>query len=362
MYQKRSDDPLINTLYADRFTIDALAESWLKENIRAFGIWGSHLLVCWPASAWNELSIDEMVLDAPIKIGERIIGKIGIAGLHTEIARARLYAEAGLISQMVSMRVKFEHAATELISQAQLKSEIDMAAHIQLQLLPQKFPQLDDLDIFARSCPATQVGGDFYDFSSPNSHPFVFAVGDVSGKGLPAALFMVMTRIMLHATAHSLSTSDASAIVARVNEDLYDDFTEVGMFATMFVGTYDSTTQQLSYANAGHSPIVYCPTTGPLVFLEADAPGIGVLPTSLCKNHTLPFHTNDVLIVGTDGLVECSNLEGEMFGYDRMLFAVKSLSHLSSDQIGSELLKIIAKFAEGLCQFDDQTLVVIKGR
>jgi sigma-B regulation protein RsbU (phosphoserine phosphatase) len=362
MYQKRNDDPLINLLHADRLVIDALAESWLKDHTRAFGIWGNHLLLCWPESSWNELNIEEMVLTAPLKIGEQVIGRIGITGKHAEVAKARLYAEAGLISQMISMRIKFENAATELISQSQLKSEIDMAANIQLQLLPQKFPQIAHLDIFARSYPASQVGGDFYDFSSPQSHPFVFAVGDISGKGLPAALFMVMTRTMLHATAHTLSTTDASTIIAHVNEDLYNDFTEVGMFATVFVGTYDPDTQQLSYANAGHSPVVYCPADGPIVFLEADAPGVGVLPTSLCKNHTLPFHADDILIIGTDGLVECSNFEGEMFGYERMLFAVKSLSNLSSSQIGLELLEIVTQYAEGFSQLDDQTIVVLKGR
>jgi sigma-B regulation protein RsbU (phosphoserine phosphatase) len=238
---------------------------------------------------------------------------------------------------------------------------MDMAAKIQLQLLPQQFPHINGLDIYAHSYPAEQVGGDFYDFSAYKDRPFVFAIGDVSGKGLPAALFMTMTRTVLHTTARSLPSIDPKAILTRVNEDLYEDFSEVGMFATAFAGCYDSHSARLSYANAGHSPIIYCPAGGPAILLEADAPMLGILPTSTCTNHVLPFRTNDILVAATDGLNESFNADGEMFGYERLLKTVETLAHLPSKQIGNELLKAINQFTRGYVQSDDQTFIIIKG-
>jgi sigma-B regulation protein RsbU (phosphoserine phosphatase) len=259
------------------------------------------------------------------------------------------------------METRFEQAAIELIAQARLKTEIDMAARIQSHLLPQQIPQVHGLDIYAHSRPAEHVGGDFYDFSAYKDHPLVFAIGDVSGKGLPAALLMAMTRIVLHTAARSIPTVDPKAILIRVNEDLYEDFSEVGMFATVFIGSYNASSAQLIYANAGHSPIIYCPKGGPAVLLKADTLVLGVLPTSTCTNHVLPFRTNDVLVAGTNGLHESFNATGEIFGYERLLKAVETLAHLPSGLMASELLKTIRQFTRGYMQSDDQTFLIIKG-
>ena len=363
MYYKSLQEPMVNTWYAQRVVFDTLAEVWLDLGAQAFGIWGNCLLVCWPKSAWDDmakLGASDTVIYAPIKVEEHVIGKIGVVIANTPQRKAHLNAEALLISTIVEMKTRFESAATELMSQAQLKTEIDMTASIQLQLLEQKLPQIDGLDMYAYSNPAAQVGGDFYDFCFYKNRPLIFAVGDISGKGLPAALIMAMTRVVLRAAARSMTVVDPGTILVRMNEDLYDDFTDVGMFATVFVGCYDVETEQLIYANAGHAPAIYCPVDGPAVLLEADVPVVGVVPLYACGKHSTAFNANDVLLVGTDGLNESINLDGEMFGYERLLHTVKSLAHLSANQIGTELVKIVNQFAEGQSQFDDQTVVVIK--
>jgi sigma-B regulation protein RsbU (phosphoserine phosphatase) len=365
MNRERADYPLAEEVNAHREQISMQAEAWLNTGYRAFGIWGDDLIACWPASAWHEMSRLEdadLTLYAPITVEEQIIGKVGVLGRsEIPIGEVHLDAEANLISQMLTMKARFEQAATELVVQARLRTEMDMAAKIQLQLLPQQFPQVNGLDIYAHSNPAEQVGGDFYDFSAYKDRPFVFAIGDISGKGLPAALFMTMTRIVLHTTARSLPSVDPKAILTRVNEDLYEDFSEVGMFTTVFAGCYDTRSAQLSYANAGHSPVIYCPKGGPAVLLEADAPMLGILPTCTCTNHVLPFRTDDVLVAATDGLNESFNADGEMFGYERLLKTVETLAHLPSSQIGSELLRTINQFTRGYVQSDDQTFIILKG-
>jgi hypothetical protein len=362
--KERANYPLAEEVKAHSYQISIQAAAWLATGYRAFGIWDKELIACWPASAWQEMSQmqdADLTLHAPIIVDEQVIGKVGVLnGSKIAGGDMRLDAEADLISQMLTMKAGFERPLIDLFAQARLKTELDMAARIQLQLLPQQFPQIQGLDIYAHCNPAEQVGGDFYDFSAYNDRSFAFAIGDISGKGLPAALFMAMARIVTHTAARSLPAIDPKAILLRVNEDLYEDFTEAGMFATIFVGCYNAPSAQISYANAGHSPVIYCPEGGPAVLLEADAPMLGVLPGIICTNHTLPFHINDVLVAGTDGLNESFNADGEMFGYERLLRAVERLAHLPSHQIGGELLKTIQQFARGYIQSDDQTFIILK--
>ena len=266
-----------------------------------------------------------------------------------------------LIKKQTVTLEQLEQTSCELTRHMALQAELCVAAKIQAQLLPQHVPQVAGLDIFAHSHPAKQVGGDFYDVFARPDAPFVFALGDISGHGLPAALLMTMTRTVFHTATRSLSIIDPQTILKRTNEDLYEDFTEVGMFVTVFVGCYDAHLAQLMYANAGHSPVIYCPRGGTATLLEADAPVLGVLPTNTCTNHLLPFHEGDVLLVGTDGLNESFNTQGEMFGYERLLKTVETLAPLPAHELGCELLKAIEQFTQGYQQSDDQTFIVLKG-
>jgi hypothetical protein len=198
MEKERADYPLIEAITRYRAKIIMFASTWLELGYHAFGIWGTenNLLFCWPESAWEEMSKmtdTDLTLSVPAKVGTQTIGKTGVfGGTKTPAREARLDAEVSLFSEMVTMKAKFKQAARELAAQAQLKAEIEVAAKIQSLLLPQKLPQVPGLDIYALSHPAEQVGGDFYDFSIYENRPFVFAIGDISGKGLPAALLMTI--------------------------------------------------------------------------------------------------------------------------------------------------------------------------
>jgi serine phosphatase RsbU (regulator of sigma subunit) len=267
-----------------------------------------------------------------------------------------------LIKKQVVTLEQLEQTSCELARHVALRAELCVAAKIQTQLLPRQVPQVAELDIFAHSRPAEQVGGDFYDVSSQPDRPFVFVLGDISGHGLPAALLMTMTRTIFHTATRSLPLLDPQTILQRTNEDLYEDFTEVGMFVTVFVGCYDACSAQFWYANAGHAPVIYCPKGGTATLLKADAPMLGVLPTSTYTNHLLPFQEGDLLLVGTDGLNESFNAQEEMFGYDRLLKAVEMLAPLPAQGVGCELLRIIELFTQGHQQSDDQTFIVLKGK
>jgi len=254
-----------------------------------------------------------------------------------------------------------QKASQGLARHLALRAEIEVAAKIQSQLLPQRFPQTNGLDIYACSRPAQEVGGDFYDFlPATDQQPFLFVIGDISGKGLPAALFMTMTRTAFQVIAHTFPTSEAATFLSSLNDYLYQDLSEAGMFVTAFVGSYDPGSEHLLYANAGHSPVIYCSANGSASFLTADAPVLGVLPTNICGKRTISFHAGDVLVAGTDGLNEGMNTQGEMFGYERLLHTVEAFRHLPASQIGSELLGVVSRFTQGMKQLDDQTLVILK--
>jgi sigma-B regulation protein RsbU (phosphoserine phosphatase) len=178
---------------------------------------------------------------------------------------------------------------------------------------------------------------------------------------MPAALLMTMTRTMLRSKAKSLSTFTPEVVVFYANEDMYDDFTDVGMFATVFIGQYWPVSRQLMFANAGHSPVIYCPAGGPSRLLEADSPPIGVLPASECRNQTLVLRPDDVLVVATDGFSEARNGADTSFGYERLLGLVESLATRSAQGIVDGLFEAVHDFESGHAQEDDRTLIVVKG-
>ena len=149
--------------------------------------------------------------------------------------------------------------------------------------------------------------------------------------------------------------------IERTNSSLYDDFTETGMFATLFAASYNPDGKRLHYANAGHSPVIYRPRGGRAQLLEADGVPVGVLTESLVEDRSLPFEDGDLLVVCTDGLNEAHNDEGELFGRERLLELVDALGARPAETIAQDLLAAVDTFVGGQPQTDDQTLVVVRG-
>ena len=237
---------------------------------------------------------------------------------------------------------------------------MEVAFEVQNQLLPEQPPYIPGLDIYAYSRPAMHVGGDFYDFLIREDESLIFTVGDVSGKGMSSALMMGSTRQILNSKARDGSIKSPRDLLSGALSDLYEDFMRVQMFATVFAGFYDPHTQQLIYANAGHSPIIYCSADGSAQFLEADSPPLGVLSTSLALNHKLQMFPGDCLMVATDGLSEAQNEIEQQFGNDRLLDVMRSSVKDGAAHIAKMLFKDIDTFSLGAEQTDDQTLVIFK--
>lgn len=302
------------------------------------------------------------LLISPLRYHGEIIGGIGMINhLNKKYSTPDMKLVEAICQQA---EVKVENAIfyEQKLQQTKMQTEMALAQKVQLQLLPQQPPSLACLDIAANSLPALQVGGDFFDFIQIPNGPLIFTVGDVAGKGMSSALLMAMSRTAIRGAVKMLHSPLPQAVLDRTNEDLYDDFTEVGMFATIFVGYFLPDRDELIYANAGHSPVIYCPNDKEPVLLEADGTAVGVLPINLAQNQKIRFHSGDVLVVATDGFSEASNAEGELFGYDRLLTLIGNNRHLSATQLYELLHNSIAEFSQSQEQDDDQTIIILKAK
>jgi sigma-B regulation protein RsbU (phosphoserine phosphatase) len=300
------------------------------------------------------------MLAVPIWVRGSIMASLGLANRpggfgtpDTKLVRA--------IADQASAQIERMLLYQEMFDQAKLRTEMDLARRVQLDLMPRNLPAVPGLDLYATSRPALQVGGDFFDFIVGEGRPFLFSLGDVTGKGLSAALLMTMTRSAIHSKAQFMPDPTPEAVMRQSNEDLFNDFTRVGVFATAFVGQYEPGAQQILYANAGHSPVIYRPFDGEPRLLRADSTAIGILPVCHCRNQSVRMRPGDLLVVATDGFSDARNAHDEMFDIERLIELIDQLATQPACAIADAMFETVDRFGGGRNQDDDQTLVVIKG-
>ncbi|MEM7344791.1 MAG: SpoIIE family protein phosphatase, partial [Chloroflexota bacterium] len=187
----------------------------------------------------------------PIQVRNKTTAILGFLLNQPPASLSPILKLARAIAEYAGGQIENAILHQETLNQARWKTELDLAAQIQLRLLPRTPPSIEGLDIAASSRPALQVGGDFYDFIVELGGPLMFALGDVSGKGVSAAMLMAMTRTVIRSKTKSAPPPSPEAILSYSTEVMYDDFTEVEMFVTIVVGCYDADNHQIIYANAG---------------------------------------------------------------------------------------------------------------
>jgi sigma-B regulation protein RsbU (phosphoserine phosphatase) len=300
------------------------------------------------------------LLAVPIWVRGSVMAGMGLANRPGSFGTPDIKLVRAIADQ-ASAQIERMLLYQEMFDQAKLRTEMDLARRVQLDLMPRHLPTVPGLDIYASSRPALQVGGDFFDFIVGDGRPFLFSLGDVTGKGLSAALLMTMTRSAIHSKAQFMPFPTPEAVMRQSNEDLYNDFTRVGVFATAFVGQYNPGSETLLYANAGHAPVIYRPFDGEPVLLRADSTAIGILPVSHCRNQILKMRQGDVLVVATDGFSDARNSHDETYDIERLIELVDQLAPRTAREIANAMFDTVDRFGGGRDQDDDQTLVVIKG-
>lgn len=242
-------------------------------------------------------------------------------------------------------------------------AELHVATQIQTSLLPcvfPAFPEYEEFDIYASTNPAKEVGGDFYDFFLVDKDHLALVMADVSGKGVPAALFMMITKTLLKNVVQSGLSPKAA--LESVNNQLLEN-NEAGMFVTVWLGIYEISTGKLTAANAGHEYPAIKRADG-LFELFRDKHGfvMGGMENVKYQEYELALHAGDVLFLYTDGVAEATDGNNQLYGTDRMLKALNRKPDASSKELLLALGADMERFVGEAMQFDDITMMALQVR
>jgi len=243
-------------------------------------------------------------------------------------------------------------------------TELDIAADIQKSFLPTEIEQLIGFDISATSIPAKEVGGDFFDVIPfavvpPKDHKAGIMIADVSGKGIPAALFMALSLVIMRVS--SLWHTHPADVLRDANGIISRDTKETGMFVTVFYAVIDEELRQVTYANAGHNPpMVYRAGTGMIEDLGVTGVALGIMDEATYTEQVCVLSPGDIVLLYTDGITEAENEVEEMFGEDRLREGLLQYHDLPARGIMDSVLHDARAFAAGYPQSDDMTLMVLK--
>ena len=244
-------------------------------------------------------------------------------------------------------------------NKVRIEGELQIARNIQMGMLPQVFPPFPDrkdIDLYASMVPAREVGGDLYDYFIQGGRLY-FCIGDVSGKGVPASLFMTVVQNLFRAAGQQGLLPDE--IAHRINETLADRNEQL-MFVTMFIGAIDLETGRLDFCNCGHNPPVVLPKGGHPFFLSCKANmSIGILPEAKFEGESVESFMDTPLFLYTDGLNEAENPEHVLFGTDRLL-AVLGEPYTDAETVVKRMQAAISDHVAGADASDDLTMLCLE--
>lgn len=266
-----------------------------------------------------------------------------------------------LIILYIMMYVSIFKAITLSTQSMKTKAELDVASKIQASVLPRTFPafpEREEFDIYATMEPAKEVGGDFYDFFLLDDEHLAVVIADVSGKGVPAALFMMSARTMIK--NQSFAQMDPGKVLSIVNNQLAEN-NEEGMFVTTFFGILNLKTGEFQCSNAGHNPPYIVRADGTVEQLKVRAGFVlAGMEGIRYRNHTVQFGVKDKLLLYTDGVTEATNPKLELYGENRLEEVLQGTEKLSPKPCIEKILGSLREFADGAEQADDITMVLLE--
>ena len=240
-----------------------------------------------------------------------------------------------------------------------LKTELDLARRIQADMLPSVFPPFPDreeFDIYASMRPAKEVGGDFYDFFFVDEDHLGLVIADVSGKGIPAALFMMMSKIMLQ--NYALTGMSPKEVLEKVNNQICDNSEE--MFVTVWIGLLDVRSGIITAANAGHEyPMLKHPDGGFELLKDKHGMVLGGMENITYREYEISLEPGSKFFVYTDGVPEATDANDKLFGTERTLDALNSKADGTPQELLATVDRAVDQFVGGVPQFDDLTMMCI---
>lgn len=303
---------------------------------------------------------------------------IALSQSATEIAKGNLDSSIPIMNsedELGKLAKSFNHMQSSLrahiteltettAQKERIESELRIARDIQMSILPKLFPPFPDkeeFDIFASIEPAREIGGDLYDFFFINETKFCFLIGDVSGKGVPAAFFMAVTKTLLKVISEQ--TPDPAKILRKVNNDLAAD-NDSCMFVTLFIGILDTQTGKVQIGNAGHNPPVLL-SKGNIAYLpSSNEPLAGAMEDMEYTTTELQLEKGDTLFLYTDGVTEAMNVKNELYSDEKLINVLINNENKNMLYSTKELIQCvdysIKDFTEGAEQSDDITMLSLR--
>ena len=299
------------------------------------------------------------MLAAPLQTDDRVIGLIYLDSPH--FVHEFTKDDLNLLTVMANVAaIRIEHTRLAEVEQAERMhaKELEQAAEIQRKLLPLTAPSVPDVDLAGYNAPCRTVGGDYYDFISYPDGRVAMLVGDVAGKGMPAALLMSSLQARVQVLFDE--PGDLAALVTRLNR-IINSNCPANRFISFFIGVLDPKTGQLNYVNAGHNPPLVARRDGTVEKLDCTGLILGIIPSARYEQQTVTLQPGDIVVLFSDGVTEASRPDvDEEFGEERLAQAVFKLRDLPAKSIIETINQQVQEFTVGSPPADDITLVIAK--
>ena len=260
--------------------------------------------------------------------------------------------------QLTRAYEQLKAAQAQLIEKEKMERELEVARGIQQSMVPRKLPRLPGFDFGARMMPARAVGGDFFDFIPLSGSALGIVIGDVSDKGVPAALFMALTSNLLRAEARR--TNSAGDALRHVHRQLLE-INDSGMFVSLLYGVLNGATREFRYARAGHELPLLCDARGELVaLLHTAGQPLGAMDEILLDEQKIVLPSGSTVLFYTDGVTDVLDAQGNQFGLERLRQALLAQRSAPAQVLCDSLLEMTAAYRAETPQYDDITLVAVR--
>jgi serine phosphatase RsbU (regulator of sigma subunit) len=296
-------------------------------------------------------------LVVPMKFENRVIGVFDVQSAQMNAFDERDVEILSALANLASIALFNARSYRDAIEKHRIDNELKLAAEIQRTLLPTGAPSIRGYEIYGSNVPSEEVGGDYFDFIELDRSNLGIAIGDVSGKGIPAAILVAHVQASLRAQAENVYHIDS--IMSKVNTALCK-ITEAARFASVFYGVVDCDRDILTYCNAGHNPPIVFREDGSRVLLETGGLVLGMFKDATYRHERLQLMHGDVVFLYTDGVTEATNSNGEQLGLERISSLVARSSGTTAAEICDAVIEEVREFSESTRLPDDLTIAVLR--
>ena len=293
----------------------------------------------------------------PVKNRDEVTAFFAIA----DFADSEIEAQGDIIfietlGNILSVAIRNKQLFKEKMEQEFLKKELEVASTIQDQLLISDFSRFREMDVYGMNIAHHGVGGDFYDVIKKGRGTTFVCIADVSGKGIGAAL--LMSNLQANLRALCAQSNDLETIIRELNRILFN-ITTGEKFVTLFLARIDSRVNKITYINAGHNYPIFI-NNGEVKRLDSGCILLGIMPDLSIERSSAIYSPGDLLFMFTDGVVEQTNLEDEMFGSERIIDKLKGVQYKDSQNIVLDIQNVLTEFSEQVRATDDITMLSVK--